>query len=322
MAKAVLKANLPTVLLGTNPRVLSRVPGLARLCNVCSDSEGAGRMAAEHFFERGFEHFAFVGLRGRRWSQLRSDAYCSVVRKRGFDPHVYRPPSCKTDVGREKDRANLGQWIKSLPKPLGVMACNDDRGYEVLDACRWAQICVPEEVAVIGVDNDELFCELADPSLSSVSFDTEHAGYRAAHLLDQQMRGKFLAAQHLVVEPTHVVTRRSTDVKVLDGREVGAAISFIHRNLNRDFTVVDVAKAARVSRRNLEVKFRKATGKTIRTEIQRIRISHVKRALRETDLPIAEIAEVSGFHSASYLTQVFRKAIGETPSTYRSVHRV
>jgi LacI family transcriptional regulator len=141
MARAVLKASLPAVLLGVNPLVLSRVSELSRLCNVCSDSEGAGRMAAEHLFERGFEHFAFVGVHGRMWSKLRNDAFCSAVRKRGFEPHVYLPPNRKKGMGQLNQRTYLGHWIKSLPKPLGVMACNDDRGYEVLDVPMGPNLC-------------------------------------------------------------------------------------------------------------------------------------------------------------------------------------
>jgi LacI family transcriptional regulator len=202
------------------------------------------------------------------------------------------------------------------------MACNDDTGRGVLEACRLAGVHVPEEVAVIGVDNDELFCELADPPLSSVALNAEHGGYRTAQILDQLMKHKLRAPQRLLVEPTHVVTRRSTDVTAFSGREVGAALGFIHRNRARDFTVNDVAAATGLSRRNLEVKFRKAVGKTIHEEIQRIRLDHAKRMLRETDLPIAQIAESSGYNSPSYLTQVFGKEIGVTPAKYRSQVRI
>jgi LacI family transcriptional regulator len=152
--------------------------------------------------------------------------------------------------------------------------------------------------------------------------NSEHGGYRTAQVLDQMMKHKITTPQRLIVEPTHVVTRRSTDVKAYDGREVGTALSFIHRNRSRDITVNDVATATGLSRRNLEVKFRKAVGKTIREEIQRIRLDHAKRMLRETDLPVSQVAEASGYNSPSYLTQVFRKEIGVTPAKYRSQVRI
>jgi len=322
VAEDIVRAGVPAVVLGIEPSLVEQVPQLNDYCEVFSDSDGAARLAAEHLLERGFENLAYVGFPSRVWSERRRDAFCRSVRSLGFEPYVYNPPRRKSERGWEREQANLAQWIEELPKPVGIMACNDDRGYGLLEACRLAEVNVPEEVAVIGVDDDELFCELADPPLSSIAMNAEHGGYRTAHLLDQLMHGRIQTPQKLIVEATHVVTRRSTDVKVLNGPEVSTALSFIHRNRSRDFTVDDVAKAVGVSRRNLEVKFRKAVGRTILAEIQRVRLDHAKRMLRETDLPIPQIAEASGYNSASYLTQVFRKEVGVTPVKYRSKFRV
>ena len=322
MAQAILAADVPTVIVDADPRIGHLVTDLAQLSNASSDSEGAALLAAEHLQERGFEHFAYVGLPGRVWSDRRGESFCAAIRQAGFEPYDFKPLQSKKDFGWESEQAILARWIEDLPKPVGLMACNDDRGRGVLEACRLAGVRVPEEVAVIGVDNDELFCELADPPLSSVALNTEHGGYRIAHLLDQLMQQKITTPQQLIVEPTHVVTRRSTDIKAFDGREVGAALSFIHRNRSRAFNVNDVALAVGISRRNLEVKFRKSVGRTILSEIQRIRLDHAKRMLRETDLPISQIAESSGYNSTSYLTQVFRKEIGVSPAKYRTRFRV
>jgi len=322
IAEDILKANVPTVLMDVDSRIVAQVPRLAEFCEVSSDSEGGGRLAAEHLLERGFENFAYVGLPDRVWSERRGETFCAAMRTSGFDPYVYKHPRRKADRGWEREQANLAEWIEQLPKPVGIMACNDDRGYGVLEACRLAELDVPEEVAVIGVDNDELFCELADPPLSSIALNAEHGGYRTALLLDQLMQHKVKTAQKLIVEATQVVARRSTDVEAFNGPEVGAALSFIHRHRSRDFTIDDVARAIGVSRRNLEVKFRRSVGRTILAEIQRVRLDHAKRMLRETDLPIPQIAEASGYNSSSYLTQVFRKEIGVTPAKYRAKFRV
>jgi LacI family transcriptional regulator len=322
MAQAILAAGVPTVIVDADPRIGELATELANFSNVSSDSEGAARLAAEHLKERGFEHYAFVGLPGRVWSDRRWDAFDNAVRQAGFEPYVFKAPHSKTDGSWESEQSSLARWIEDLPKPVGLMACNDDRGRGVLEACRLAGVRVPEEVAVIGVDNDELFCELSDPPLSSVALNTEHGGYRTAHLLDQLMQHKITTPQQLIVEPTHVVTRRSTDVKAYDGREVGAALSYIHRNRSRAFNVNDVAQAVGTSRRNLEKKFRKSVGRTILAEIQRIRLDHAKRMLRETDLPISQVAESSGYNSTSYLTQVFRKEVGVSPAKYRTRFRV
>jgi LacI family transcriptional regulator len=322
MAKAIVAAQIPAVLVGADQRVAAQVPQLAGMSEVWADSEGAARIAAQHLLERGFEYFAYVGVPDRIWSQRRGDAFCDSIRGSGFDPYIYEFPRSKKDRDWEREQSTLAEWIKELPKPVGLMACNDDRGRGVLEACRLAGVHVPEEVAVIGVDDDELFCELADPPLSSVALNAEHGGYRTAQILDQLMKHKILTPQRLIVEPTHVVTRRSTDVKAYNGREVGTALGFIHRNRARNITVNDVATATGLSRRNLEVKFRKSVGKTIREEIQRIRLEHAKRMLRETDLPVSQVAVASGYNSPSYLTQVFRKEIGVTPAKYRTQVRI
>jgi LacI family transcriptional regulator len=322
IANAILAADMPTVLLGPDPQVVAEVPKLMKFCEVSSDSEGAARLSAEHFLERGLQNFAYVGVWERGWSQRRCEAYCEAISDAGCQPHVYPLPASEADRSWEREQTVLARWIAELPMPVGIMACNDDRGRGVLEACRLAGVHVPEEVAVVGVDNDELFCELSDPPLSSVAVNAEHGGYRTAHLLHQLMKGKCESIQKLIVEAVEVVPRRSTDFESLNTPEVGVALSYIHRNRSRSFTVSDIADTVGVSRRNLEVKFRRATGRTILAEVQRIRLNHAKRMLRETDLPIPRIAESSGYSSASYLTQVFRKEVGVSPARYRTRFRI
>jgi LacI family transcriptional regulator len=322
VAKAILAADVPTILVGIESRIIDKVPRLARLSEISSDSEGAARLAAEHLLTRGFQNLAYVGLWDRGWSQRRESAFRAAVETAGFEPIVYPVPKVSKQRGWELEQTNLADWITNLPKPVGIMACNDDRGRGVLEACRMAGVRVPEEVAVVGVDDDELFCELADPPLSSVALNAEHGGYRAAHLLDQLIRQKIKRPQKLIVEPTHVVTRRSTEVQATGDQQVASALSFIHRNRARNFTVSDVAADVGISRRNLELKFRRSSGRTILAEIQRIRLDHAKRMLRDTDLPIPQIAASSGYNSASYLTQVFHKDVGVTPARYRARFRV
>ena len=324
VAKAILAANVPTILVGVEPRIVAKVPRLAQLCEISSDSEGAARLAAEHLLARGFQNLAYVGLWDRGWSERRESAFCS---RHSNPPDSSR--SCircrgsASNAAGNSSRRNLADWINELPKPVGIMACNDDRGRGVLEACRMAGVRVPEEVAVIGVDDDELFCELADPPLSSVALNAEHGGYRAAHLLDQLIRQKIKAPQKLIVEPTHVVTRRSTEIQAIGDREV-ACRDGLHPSQSRP----EFHGQRRGGRRRQfrgatsELKFRRSTGRTILAEIQRIRLDHAKRMLRDTDMPIPQIAASSGYNSASYLTQVFRKEVGITPARYRARFRV
>ena len=318
VARAILASGLPTIALGLSDEQLRPESPLSRLSEVVSDSHGAGRMAAEHLLGRGFRRFAYVGARGRVWSGRRLDGFRSRLHEAGFEPLVYaqpRPRRAAADWGREQPA--LAAWLAALPRPVGVMACNDDRGRQVLVACLAAGLRVPEEVAVVGVDNDELLCELADPPLSSVVLNAEAGGYRAAALLDRMMRGDCDGPRRILVEPLHVEARRSTDIIALDDPEVAAALHFIHARATEPIGVPDVVAEVLISRRALEQRFRKATGRTVHDEIRRVRMERACRLLTETDLPIARVAEASGFGRVSYLAQSFRQAFDVTPARYR-----
>lgn len=317
VARAILASGLPTVALDLSEEQLRPDNPLSRLSEVASDSRGAARLAAGHLLERGFRHYAFVGLAGRIWSQRRQDAFCERIGAAGFKPHVYVPPRRRLDRLWEREQGILADWLRRLPRPVGLMACNDDRGREVLEACRAAGIRVPEEMAVVGVDNDELLCELADPPLSSVALNAEAGGYRVAALLDRMMRGRARKPARLVVEPLHVVTRRSTDIVALDDPVVASALHFIHDHAGRPIDVGDVVEHVLVSRRALEIRFKKVTGRTLLAELRRVRLERARRLLRETDLSLSRVAGAAGYSSESYLTQVFRQELGQTPARYR-----
>jgi LacI family transcriptional regulator len=201
------------------------------------------------------------------------------------------------------------------------MACNDDRGRQVLDACRAAKIVVPMEVSVIGVDNDELLCELADPPLSSVALNAEAGGYRAAALLDEMMRGRSRKPTRLTVEPIGVVERRSTQASAFEDPDVAAALQFIHHHAAEPVGIDDIVNQLQISRRALELKFREIVGRTPYHELQRVRLNRAQRLLVETDLPIPKVAVAAGYSSGAYLAQVFQKQVGKTPAQFRSDHR-
>jgi LacI family transcriptional regulator len=317
VARAILASGLPTVALDLSADQLRPDNPLSRLSEVASDSHGAARLAAEHLLERGFRHHAFVGLAGRIWSWRRQDGFCDRLRAAGFEPHVYVPPRRRRDRLWEQEQGALADWLRRLPRPAGLMACDDDRGREVLEACRTAGIRVPEEMAVVGVDNDELLCELADPPLSSVALNAEAGGYRAAALLDRMMRDRPRKPTRLTVEPLHVVTRRSTDIVALDDPVVASALHFIHDHAGRPIGIDDVVERVLISRRALEIRFKKVTGRTLLAELRRVRLERARRLLLETDLSLSRVASAAGYSSESYLTQVFRQELGQTPARYR-----
>jgi LacI family transcriptional regulator len=274
-------------------------------------------LAAQHLLDRQLTRFAYVGSEDRAWSLRREMAYYEFLSSRGFMPHIYRQPNRPRDREWEREQEFLAQWISELPMPIGLFACDDDRGREVLEACSLAGLHVPEDVAVVGVDNDEVFCELSDPPLSSVALNAEAAGYRAAALLDEMMHGRVRKPQRMVVEALNVVTRRSTEIVAVKDPDIATALQFIHREQGKGISVDDVVQEVAVSRRNLERRFRDAIGRTILEEIQLVRLERAKRLLVETTYPVSKIAQLAGFGSAGYFIQFFQKHIGKTPRKYR-----
>jgi LacI family transcriptional regulator, galactose operon repressor len=317
VAEEVINANVPTIALGLSDEQMLPSSPLAQFSEISSDAIEVSRVAADHLLARRFSHYAYVGSDDRGWSLRREVAFQKYMAKHGFEVHVYSQPKLQRDRVWEREQEFLARWIGKLPTPIGLYACDDDRGREVLEACSFAGLHVPEDVAVIGVDNDEVFCELAFPPLTSIALNAEAAGYRAAALLDGMMRGRTREPRHIVVESLGVVTRRSTEVVAVEDEDVVAALQFIHREQGRGISVDDVAEHAAMSRRNLETRFRETMGRTILEEMQLVRLERAKRLLVETTYPVSKVAELAGFGSAGYFIQFFQKQLGKTPRKYR-----
>jgi LacI family transcriptional regulator len=201
------------------------------------------------------------------------------------------------------------------------MAALDARGRQVIEACMEANLRVPQDIAVLGVDNDELLCELCDPPLSSIHLNAEKAGYEAAALLHRMMQGEAVRRQIIVIEATHIVPRKSTDVVALGDEKISAAVEFIRLAANKPLQVSAVAAQVELSRRALELRFRKALGHTVLTEIRRVQLERVRRFLLETDLSIDRIAIECGFATGNYLGKVFRRQFKQTPQRFRLQNR-
>jgi LacI family transcriptional regulator len=317
IADAILSADVPTIAIGLTDEQMRPGSPLAKFSEISSDPVDVSRLAAQHLLDRQLTRFAYVGSEDRAWSLRREMAYYEFLSSRGFMPHIYRQPKRPRDREWEREQEFLAQWISELPMPIGLFACDDDRGREVLEACSLAGLHVPEDVAVVGVDNDEVFCELSDPPLSSVALNAESAGYRAAALLDEMMHGRVRKPQRMVVEALNVVTRRSTEIVAVKDPDIATALQFIHREQGKGISVDDVVEEVAVSRRNLERRFRDAIGRTILEEIQLVRLERAKRLLVETTYPVSKIAQLAGFGSAGYFIQFFQKHIGKTPRKYR-----
>jgi LacI family transcriptional regulator len=319
---AVLESGLPTVAMDLTEEQLTQSRLTSRISEIRPDSHKAGKMAAEHFLERGFQKFAFCGFQDEIWSRYRMEGFVGRLKEAGFDCHVFSPAEQMARVSWHREQRSATAWLLSLPKPVGVMACNDIRGRQVIEACALGGMNVPNDVAVIGVDEDHLLSELSNPPLSSVALNAEQGGFRAAKLLDDMMAGRVNKPQTLLVEPLWVVTRPSTDVLAIEDRDVSAAVAFIRKNAKRPIGVQDIVRQTAMSRRALEIRFQRQLGRSIRDEIERVRLEWTKQLLVETDLPLSKIADCAGFGSQSYLSNVFRQIVGVTLSQYRREHRI
>jgi len=286
--------------------------------NIVIDNEAVGRLGAEHLLNCGFRHFAYCGFKAIYWSDKRGEAFQQRISQAGHACTIYEPPSKRTHALYEKEQPRLVEWLKSLPKPVGIMTCNDDRSQHLLEACHVAQIHVPGEVAVIGVDNDEFICRLANPPLSSICLHPDKLGYRAAQLLDSVMAGRKTGETTVVGSPTHVIARGSTNILLVQDREMVGALRYIRDNANQPLQVDDVAGAVGMSRRTLQYRFSKAVGRSVHSQILRERVNRITQLLADTDLTVAQIAEELNFSSPKQLDRVFTKFQGMPPTTYRS----
>jgi LacI family transcriptional regulator len=316
-AEALLQSRLPVVDL-FGKLVSDTVP------LVHADDRAIGRMGAEHLLERGFHRFGF-------WEYTHPDTDWSIARREGFEQtitnagctcDVYRSPFPKPGSGGpdtwERQQHDLMAWLKRLPRPAGVMTSTDLSGQQLLEACLRAGVHVPEEIAVVGADNDELVCRIAIPPLSSVIINDEQRGYEAAALLDRLMAGERAPKRPVLIEPVGVVTRASTDIMAIDDSAVAHAMRFLREHAAEEIGIDDVARAVAVSRTVLVRRFRRLVGRSIHQEIIRQRLNHAIQLLGETRLELKVIARKAGFRSQAYMNAVFQEKLGKTPGSFRN----
>lgn len=294
------------------------VPKSSGMPMVLNDGRAVGRLAARHLLDRGFRRIAWYGEPKEFWAMLRRDGVLAEIADEGVELHELPVRRGGRRSNWEESQERLADWIASLERPLGLVACNDVHGLRALDACRRRGLAVPEEVAVIGADDDAELCELSDPPLSSVAFDPERVGYEAAALLDRMMAGKNVPPEPSFVAPRGVVTRHSTDVLAIDDPEIARALHFIRRYACDGINVASVVREVDISRRSLEQRFAALLGRTPMQEIHRIRIAAARELLTETDLPVATIAHRVGFAHLGRFGTAFKRATGTTPSEFRS----
>ncbi|MCA9239112.1 MAG: DNA-binding transcriptional regulator [Planctomycetales bacterium] len=284
---------------------------------ITCDNAGVGLAAARHLVGQGHKHFGFVGFANAYWSNARLDAYRQFLEQLGFELQTHLVPLAPKDSQQPRLHARLIRWLRELPKPSGVFVGNDDLARSVAEICLLSDLRIPEEIGLLGVDNDELICELSRPNISSIPFATETAGYDAAELLDTLMQGGSPESPIVEAEVLPVVVRGSTDRLVIEDAEVVRALRFIRDNSFKLIQVRDVVHATSLSQRTLHNRFKAAVGHSIIKEINHQRAQQIARMLTDTSQSINRIALRFGYHDDAHLVRFFRREMGESPGAYR-----
>jgi LacI family transcriptional regulator len=305
---ALARSRIPTVVLDSPALYRERLP---RASYVMSDSAAIGQAAAEAFLKQGFKHFAYVAdTVDWDWSVQRGRVFGERVQAAGGTYAVYDGLSDRERNDWSLDQKRLTRWLLGLPRPIAILAVRDGRARQVLETCQLAGLRVPGDVALMGVDNEEVLCENISPTLSSIQPDFEEGGYRAADLLEQLMRRNVCAPQTYQYGVRQIVLRESSRLATVADRRLLHGLEFIRLNACEGIGVPDVVAHLKVSRRLAELRFRQTCGRSILDEIQSVRLERVRRLVTETDYPVSEITDRSGFQTDDHLRRMFKRAYG------------
>ena len=293
------------------------------LPQVANDDHRIGVLAAEHLLERRFLHFGFLGYSDAPWSDLRLTGFQSRLAEAGFRAQAF---SCDQKPGRlagwERAQTRVGRWLETLQRPVAILACSDRLALRLLDVCRRAGVSVPEQIAVLGVDNDEETCRLADPPLSSVMDQSARVGFEAARWLDELMRKRGrkdteVQSPPRLIPPSGVAVRRSTETMAIDDPQIARAVRVIREQACDGISLQELLRKLGFSRTTFYERFEAALGRSPHQEVLRVRLDRVRQLLMQTRLSIEEIAGATGFRHPEYLQVAFKRELGMTPGSYR-----
>ena len=306
LIERIIKKRFPTV---AQP-ILEPIEGIV---NILQDPQ-VGSIGADHLLERGLGHFAFCGTR-EYWSRIRQEGFCDQIAKNGQAVHIY--PAERRSSTRDTQIRSIARWLRKLPLPIGIMASNDERADQVVEACHLADLKIPDQAAILGVDNDEMICGLSNPPLSSIELNFSRVGYEAAERIDQMISGQCIKPTKLYFHPTGIHTRQSTTLLAVNDPEVVQAVRFIRGNARKNITVSDVVSETSSSRRTLQLRFRKALGRTIQEEIQKTRIEQIAHRLIHSTQTIRQIAQDLSFPDDNHFSRLFKRQMNMSPRQYR-----
>jgi LacI family transcriptional regulator len=282
-----------------------------------------GEMGAEHFLKKGYKNFAFYSFVDYCWSREREEAFRKRVEASHYNVNTYQHRQSQQEIQKFEDtrQEDLMAWLAKLPKPVGLMACSDICARYVLDACRLQQLHVPEDIAVLGVENDEMLVKFCNPPLSSIELNFQQVGYYAAGLLHRVMMNESESDLHVVqIRPTTLEIRQSTEATAIDDEDIANALKYIRTHIRELIQVQDVVNATTLSRRTLYERFHKVMGHGVYTEIRNVRVEYIARMLIDTDASILDIARAFGYFGEENFARYFESVKGVSPRKYRSLH--
>ena len=287
-------------------------------CTVANDEKHLAEMAFSHLYDRGFRQFAYFAPPARDFSPLRGDAFTARVEEAGFKCSTFKPGY---RVGRRLSWSErlkrVERWIRTLPRPVGVLAVDASRARQLTEVCHLCDVRVPDDVAVLAGSLDELHCDVSTPPLSAVNVNSEKIGFEAARLLDRMMSGEADRNETIQVPPTGVRSRQSTDLLSIDEPDIAEALRFIRRNAHTGICVKDILKEVAISRRSLEIQFQRYIGRSPAREIRRVQLEISRELLGRNEMSIHEVARASGFANSTRFGVSFKRDIGKTPQEYR-----
>ena len=288
--------------------------------NLTGDYFNTGVMAAKFFLNRGYRNFAFYGFKGAIWSRERADGYSHEIEKQGYKLAVLENDN-KDKEEWSYNHTVLGNWLQSLPKPVALFACDDHFALQISETCNVYNINVPDDIAILGVDNDDLLCNISDPPLSSIVLDVENGGYNAGKLLHQLITKEITEPFNIVVNPLIIERRKSTEKYAVSDKNIRTILNYIEKNYANHLSVEELVKQVPLSRRVLEKKFKEETGESLYQYIQNYRIDQFTRLLITTDYSLFEAALQSGFENYKNVSRIFRKYKSLSPAEYRKRYK-
>jgi len=308
----IQQRNVPTV------NVDTIFQGLQGCADVVTDDAQRAQLALNHLRDRGFRKFAYFAPPSRRYSARRGEEFIALATSEGFECREYKPGY---RVGRkiswQEQQRRVSRWLGSLPRPVAVLAVDAMHGQQLTEICHFSGIRVPDEVAVLAGDTDDLLCDVCTPPLSSVAIAGRRIGHEASAVLDRMMRGQEPPPEPVKIPPSGVISRQSTDILAIDDDAVVQALRYIRTHAFREIVVQDILREVPISRRSLEIQFRRYLGRSPAEEIRRVRLEKGLELLGRSDLSVAEIASACGFANGTRFGVAFRKRFGQTPLAYR-----